>query len=484
MVTESAECGDLSKFLLQLGESLDQYLRFEHPDAMLNCESWHRALGGTVPKRGVGIDQVVADMMQHLIPNGSQVPKPGCTAFITTGATSAGILASLSGTVAAPQRFGLTAFNYLEDVSLNWMAEMFGLSPKMQGLYSSGGSVANLVALGAARQWAFEKRGIDPARDGLQLPSRIYASSSAHHTIHRAAAVLGMGRTAVTAIPVDDRGGIRLTALKQQLQADAGLDSVPVAIVGNAGSTDSGAIDSLRDIGELAREFGTWFHADGAYGLPGILDPRGKHLYDGLSLANSVTIDPHKWLGAPVGIGATYVDDRDLLKRAFTQEAADYLEGTVVEEGFVSSMDSFGTPYNEYGVELSSPSRGAVVWALIREIGVEGLRDRVCRHNTMARNVAEQAHCHPNLEVVQDPTLSICCFRYVTDQWKDLNELNRRIHRQLVHNGQNIPSTTMVSGKCVIRPCFIGARTKQAQADALVSEVIEIGNQLLTDSND
>jgi len=143
-------------------------------------------------------------------------------------------------------------------------------------------------------------------------------------------------------------------------------------------------------------------------------------------------------------------------------------------------MDSLGIPYYDFGVELSAPSRGAVVWALIKEIGRSGLKDRVCRHNAMARQVADQVRLHPNLELVLEPSLSICCFRFVTDQYGDLKELNRRIHRQLVKNGKNIPSTTLFDGILAIRPCFVGARTDWHHASELVDEVIEIGTQLLS----
>jgi aromatic-L-amino-acid decarboxylase len=222
-----------------------------------------------------------------------------------------------------------------------------------------------------------------------------------------------------------------------------------------------------------------WFHVDGAYGLPGMLDARVRALYDGLELSDSVVVDPHKWLGAPVGIGATFVRDRSILHRAFTQEASDYLEGSFGTDGVRHSMDSLGIPYYDFGVELSAPCRGAVVWALIREIGRDGLRERIVRHNDMARLVAELASAHPQLEVVQMPTLSICCFRFVSDAWPDGNALNQRIHRELVHRGRNIPSTALIDGKLAIRPCFIGARTEERHARALVDEVVEIGNGLL-----
>lgn len=492
MNEEQAECGSLSQRLHQLGQSLDQYLRFEHPDAMSRYSDWHQALTQTLPEKGVGIEQVIAELGSQVIANGSQIPNPGCTAFITTGASSVGVLASLAGSVAAPQRIGLTAFNYLEELSLQWLAEMFELPATMKGLYSSGGSVANLVALGAARQWAFEGIGIDPSRDGVQRPCRIYASDASHHTVHRAAAVLGLGRNAVFTIASDSQGRMCTAALRKQLQtdlankADKSQDILPVAIVANAGTTKAGAIDPLNEIAELAQAFSIWFHVDGAYGLPGILDPQVRPLYEGLAMADSVIVDPHKWLGAPVGIGATFVRDRGLLNRAFTQEASDYLEGSVTDENIQHSMDSLGIPYHDFGVELSAPSRGAVVWALLREIGKEGMRERVCRHNGMARRVAELALVHSNLELVQEPTLSICCFRYVDDSDASethLNALNRKIHRQLVQQGHSIASTAEINGVLAIRPCFVGARTSWEHAEQLVEGVVAAGDLLTRDNS-
>ncbi|WP_298829032.1 aminotransferase class V-fold PLP-dependent enzyme [uncultured Piscinibacter sp.] len=480
MDQDRAECGHLSAHLATLAGALERYQRFEHADAMREPARWRQALDREVPSAGVGIDTVLAEMGRHVIPNGSQIPNPGSSAFITTGATTIGALATLAGSVASPQRLGATAFAHLEEVALRWLVEMFELPRDFRGLFSSGGSTANLVALGGARQWAFERLGLDPARDGLRLPCRLYATASSHHTIRRAAAALGMGRSAVVLIDTDAMGRMRPDALRRRLAQDASGDEVRVAVVATAGMTSTGAIDPLRELGEIAREHGVWFHVDGAYGLPGILDPRVRPLYDGLHLADSVVVDPHKWLGAPVGIGATLVRDRSLLHRAFTQEPADYLEGSCLSGEVDHSMASLGVPYADFGVELSAPARGAVVWALIREIGVQGLRERVCRHNSMARHIAQRAQAHPRLELVQAPTLSICCFRYRAPAAIDANVLNKRIHHELLRRGRNLPSTAVINGVLAIRPCFVGARSQAEHADALVDEVIDVGDRLVT----
>ena len=341
----------------------------------------------------------------------------------------------------------------------------------------------NLIALGGARQIAFEKSGHDPAADGVNRAVRVYASEECHHTIQRSGGVLGIGRHAIKLIACDNKGRMRGDRLLKAIAEDQVAGILPMAIVANAGSTNTGAIDPLQAIGEIAGENAIWFHVDGAYGLPGILDEQVSHLFQGLDLADSVIVDPHKWLGASVGVAATFVRDRQCLYRAFTQEPADYLEGSVEQDKKSApivehSLDDFGIPYFDFGVELSAPCRGVVVWALIREIGVQGMRERVKRHNAMARQLAKYANDHPNLEVLSEPTLSICCFRYISPHIDDLDMFNQRLHRRLVRENKYMPSTTRVNGKLALRPCYVGARADHPQVDALLEAVLRIGKDM------
>jgi aromatic-L-amino-acid decarboxylase len=485
MSQDSAEVGNLQDLLSRVGAGLDEFLKFHNSDAVARQDHWQAVLNIPLPEHGVGIDVVTRELVETIIPNGSQATKPGFTGYITTGGTSASTLASAAASIASPQRYATTAFNLIEELSLEWLAQMCGLG-QMKGIYSSGGSVANLVALGGARQSAFEKSGHDPARDGINRAVGVYASSECHHTIQRAGGVLGIGRRAIRPIACDDQGRMQVDTLQAAIEQDLRDDILPMAIVANAGTTNTGAFDPLVQIGHVAREHDIWLHVDGAYGLPGILDERVAHLYQGLELADSVIVDPHKWLGASVGIGATFVHDRNLLERAFTQEPADYLEGSIDHIGTANaqlehSLENFGIPYFNYGVELSAPCRGIVVWALIREIGVEGIRQRIMRHNDMARELAEFCKQHPNLELLLEPTLSVCCFRYVSPQINDLDQLNQKIHRRLVRENEHMPSTTRIKGRLALRPCFLGARTGHSQVDGLTQAVIRIGGDLVAE---
>lgn len=479
---DKAETGRLEELLKRIGSGLDEYLKFEHPDAQTSKHVWQKQLDIALPENGIGIDKLTDELIQQVIMNGSGIPKPGASAYITTGAVTASSLAFASANIASPQRYHLTAFNFIEELSLNWLAQMLQLGD-MKGLYSSGGSVANLVALGGAKQSAFEQIGHDAAANGINRKTAIYASAECHHTIQRSAGVLGLGRNSVKIIECDSRGRMKSELLEAAIESDVKNNILPIAIVANLGTTNTGAIDPILALGRIAKKHNIWFHVDGAYGLPGILDKRISHLYEGIELADSIIVDPHKWLGASVGIAATFVKDRDILLRAFTQEPAAYLEGSIEQDDATTpqlkhSFDGFGIAYYDYGVELSSPARGITVWAMLKEIGVQGMRDRIMRHNDMAKYIAQFATNHPNLELLLEPTLSICCFRYVSDKVNDLDLLNQRLSRQLVQENNYLPSTTQVNGVLAIRPCFIGARSEQKHVDGLLKAVLRVGDNL------
>ena len=213
----------------------------------------------------------------------------------------------------------------------------------------------------------------------------------------------------------------------------------------------------------------------------GRLDDRVAALYEGLERADSAVVDPHKWLATPVGIGATFVRDRGVMGRAFTLEPAEYLEGAVDSQAEVASpFDGFGELFHDFNLDQSAPSRGAIVWAVLREIGAAGMRDRVRRHRDFAARLAEIATADDRLEVLVPPTLSICCFRYRPPDLSDeaVDALNAEIARRLRAETPYIPSTTRVAGRLAIRPCYINPRATLADVEGLARAVREIGDSI------
>jgi aromatic-L-amino-acid decarboxylase len=414
-------------------------------DPVARRTSWEGSLRTSLPEHGVGADATLAELAEVVVPNGQRLMSPGWWGYITNGPSTVPLVASVAAAVGSPQRYLLTPFNLLEELSLGWLAELCGLGPHMEGVFSSGGSTANLVALGAARQWACEQRGIDVGADGLRL---------------------------------------RPDLVRAGIEADVAAGIVPMAVVATAGSTNTGTIDPLRELGEVAREHGAWFHVGGSYGLPGILDERVAPRFDGLELADSAIVDPHKWLGAPTGVGATYVRDRSILQRAFSQEPADYLEmagpGDAPAE---ASLDEMGVPYADFGVELTAPARGTDVWSILRELGRDGVAARIRQDDDHARRVAELARAHPRLELLLEPVLSVCCFRYrpAAGSGADLDGVNAEILRRLHRTTPFLPSSTRVHGHYALRPCFINPRTTPDLVDAFVDSVVRLGDEVVAE---
>jgi aromatic-L-amino-acid decarboxylase len=472
----------LAERLGSIGAALDRFVA-TGTDPIPRRSSWEAALRSTLPAHGVGAGVTLAELAEVVVPNGQQLMSPGWWGYITNGPSTVPLVASVAAAVGSPQRYLLTSFNLLEELSLGWLAELCGLGPHMEGVYSSGGSTANLVALGAARQWVGERHGIDPGADGLGgVRMALYASDETHHTVQRAAGVLGLGRTSVRHVGTDDRLRLRPDLVRAAIKADVAAGIMPMAVVATAGSTNTGTIDPLLELGEIAHEHDAWFHVDGAYGLPGILDDRVAPSYDGLELADSAIVDPHKWLGAPTGIGATFVRDRSILQRAFTQEPADYLEMDGHGEAPAESwLDGMGVPYADFGVELTAPARGVVVWSLLRELGRDGVAARIRQDDDHARKVADLARAHPRLELLLEPVLSVCCFRYRPDGASDVgaDEVNAEILRRLHRSTPFLPSSTRVHGRFALRPCFINPRTTPDLVAAFVEEVVRLGDEIV-----
>jgi aromatic-L-amino-acid decarboxylase len=479
---DPAEIGRLGSAIGRLLPTLDAFLEFRDTDrAVTDRARWQAVLDIPLPEAGAGLETVLAELAESIVPYGLRTPHPGFSGYIIGRATTAGIAAGVSAMVASHFRYFLTSFNFLEQLALDWLAELCGIRPGSAGVFSGGGSTANLIALGAARQAAFEAIGVDPSADGLPAGtiSRIYGGAEVHHTVHRAAGVLGLGRNSFTVVDSDAAGRVDPAALDRRLRADRGQGILPLAIVAIAGSTSTGAIDPMAAVADVARDHGVWLHVDGAYGLPAHCLPELAEAFRGVERADSAIVDPHKWLGTPVGCAATYVRDRSLLHRAFQQEPAPYLEAQSPEQPS-SQFDDHGPHWYDQSVELHAPARGVLLWATLREIGVDGVRQRLRRHIGFAHRLADTVRNHDRLELLLEPELSICCFRYRPQAIDEgtVDKLNEEIIRLLRAETSFVPSSTRIEGKLAIRPCFVNAATTLADVDGLAEAVVALGDRL------
>jgi aromatic-L-amino-acid decarboxylase len=482
--TESASTDGLRESLAEILPALERFTRFEGPDGAAKRTAWRRALDGPLPEEGEGREAVLKLLGDVVIPNGLRTGAPGFTGWVTTSPTTIPAVAQLAGSITAAQRWWATPGNFLEVLALRWVARLVGLPDTFDGSFTSGGATANLLGLAAARQHAGERRGVDAGLEGLgALPSpRVYASTEVHHVVHRACGVLGLGRRALRLVPMDAGRRPDLGALERLLDEDLAAGATPVAVVASAGDVNTGVVEPIDAMRAIAHARGVWLHVDGAYGGFGVLDPRVAPLYGDLAEVDSFAVDPHKWMAAPVGCGAAFVRDAGFLARSLTLEPAAYVEMAPTDTGDTASpFDQRGEGNPDYALDHSAPARGLAVWALLKEIGAKGMRERVVRHHDCARRVAERVRAHPELELLAEPVLSICCFRVKPAGTADeaaLEALNEKVLLAVRARGRAVPSHTRVDGRFALRPCFINPRQGLADADATVDEVLRAAREL------
>ncbi len=497
---DAARTDRLDEALASLLPALERFNRFEGPDRAPRLSEWLPLLDEPLPRSGAGAEAVLTLLRDVLIPRGLRVGHPGFSAWVTTAPSTTATAGHLAQAVASAQRWWLQPGNHLDVMAVRWVIELLGFPASYIGTFTSGGSTANLVGIGAARQHAAEKLGIDPALDGVAaMPQpRVYASPETHHVVTRAMGVLGLGRANIRLVGLDRDRRADLRQLEAFIREDIAAGRTPVAIVGNAGDVNTGIVDPLPQMAAVAREHDIWFHVDGAYGGWGVLDERVEAAYGDRGLYDSFAVDPHKWLAAPVGTGLAICRDGALLSRAFTIEPGDYdrerheaehgpdsageaeaTDAKVVDADSPWSALGGGTP--DWGVDFSTPSRGIAVWAVLKEIGAEGMRERVRRHNDFARLLAARARSEPELELLSEPQLSICCFRYRPLDWADgerIDTLNEDILDELRREGRSLPSSTRVGGAFAIRACFINPRNDLEHVEMLADDVLTIGRRL------
>jgi aromatic-L-amino-acid decarboxylase len=484
--TDASSSTGLTEAIGSLLPALEAFLRFEGNDPAARRTAWAPVLDESLPVEGLGREEVLARLADTIIPNGLRIGHPGFSGWVTTMPTTVATAANLAATVASAQRWWTHAGNLVDTVAARWLVELLGLPGHFTANFTAGGSTANLAGIGAARQHAGERLGLRPSLEGVAaIPEpRVYASDATHHVVHRALGVLGLGRQNLRSIGLDRTGRMDVAALESAIDTDIAAGRTPVAVVGCAGDVNTGLVDPLDELARIAHERDTWFHVDGAYGGFGLLDDRVRHAYGDVTQYDSFAVDPHKWLAAPVGTGAVVVRDAGVLARAFTIEPGDYdsaRQAPISTGDLGSPFEELGLGTPELGVDFSTPARGIAVWAILREIGAAGMRARVTRHLDCARRVAERARAEPELELLIDPQLSICCFRYrpagVADE-ASIDAFNQRLLAAVVARGRTVTSSTRVAGRFAIRPCFINPRTTLDDADALVDEVLTVGREL------
>jgi glutamate/tyrosine decarboxylase-like PLP-dependent enzyme len=356
----------------------------------------------------------------------------------------------------------------LEQISLQWLQEMFGLPLDWQGIMTTGATMANFVGLAAARQWYGEQLGVDPAEDGLgNLPDfKVFSSGIIHPSDIKVLSMLGIGRSSVRRLSSEKSGRFDLSALEDSLK---GLGGSPAIIIAVAGEPNAGMFDPISELAGLAAEYNAWLHVDGAFGLFAALSPKHAGLVEGIDKAHSVTVDGHKWLNIPYDCGFAFVSDAKLMGKVFAH-AAEYLPDPSDPEPVLGSL----------APEMSRRARSLSVWATLKAYGVQGIREMVEQNLSLAQYLAQLVDDLPELELLAEVPLNVVCFRYNPGDHPEerLNDLNMQLGALLLEDGRVFVGTTTYQGKVGLRPAISNWRSRRVDIEILVEAVRELGTRI------
>ena len=358
---------------------------------------------------------------------------------------------------------------------VDWMKEVLGFPESATGVTTSGGSVANLIGLAVGRD---AKAGYDVAETGVSREGQLvfYASEEVHASVSKAAQVLGLGRNALRLIPVDDEFRIVMPELEAAIARDRQEGFTPFAIVGTAGTINTGAIDPLDALADLAAREGLWFHIDGAFGAMAMLSPETRHLVKGMERADSLAFDFHKWLSIQYEVGCILVRDGAWHRKTFTVPAT-YLKP--LPRGTGAQPDSTTLR----SLQLSRGFKALKAWMSIKEHGFEKLGRMVSKNVAQARYLESLVDVAPELELLAPVPLNVVCFRFRPDDGapEALDELNQEILMRIQESGLAVPSGRTPGGRFAIAACICNHRSVRSDFDLLVRETLRHGREIVAE---
>ena len=414
-----------------------------------------------LPEAGIGLT-ALEDL--RAVMNAARPAGPRFFAYVMGSgepvAAAADLLASVLNQNVTAWRSGPSATT-IERVVVGWLAEAIGCQG-FRGSLTGGGSPANLMGLAMAREARL------PANETGARPGTIYASEQVHMSIPKAVALLGIGRENLRLIACDGELRVRTGLLREAIARDVRAGVTPIAVVGSAGTVSTGGIDPLHELAAIAHEFGAWFHVDGAYGaLAAIAEPEK---FAGMDEADSLSLDPHKWLYQPIDCGCLLYRDPTAAQRAFshTGDYAKSLLGDPVE----------GFAFFEETIELSRRFRALKLWLSLRYHGLANFREAIRNDLAMAQHLADLVGAEPELELLAPVPLSAVCFRYRAGE--DADSLNREILQQVIRRGKVYLSNASINGQFTLRACIVNHRTIRGDVEQIVSEVLAVGRELST----
>jgi glutamate/tyrosine decarboxylase-like PLP-dependent enzyme len=445
--------------LTEYFEHIEEKPVFPHVEAQTLTKLFDEPL----PQSSSSAESVLQEVEAKLLPYCTHVGHPGYMGLITPSPNPIGVLADFLCS-ALNQNIGAYSIGpaavAMERRTIRWLTDLVGYGPQAGGNLTSGGTMANFIGLKLARDWASGDRA---QHDGLQARWAVYTSEERHVSVDKAVDAVGVGRTALRALPTDSEFRVRIDALESAIKQDHAQGIRPMCIVGMFGSTNTGAVDDIRALRKIADREKMWLHVDGAYG-GGMLLSNDFPMRDcGLELADSVTIDPHKWFYAPLDAGAILAKEERRLTASFGMKRS-YL---------TDELDLANERYQYYvhGFEQSRRFRGLKIWMSFKRYGAHEIGSWIDNNVRQAQHLYCLLASHPDFEAACQPPMSAICIRY---RGADLNEQDsKNLHAQVVERiekgGQFWISTTELKGKTWFRINPVNFRTRTEHMDKLLA---------------
>ncbi|HEX9987903.1 MAG TPA: pyridoxal-dependent decarboxylase [Chloroflexia bacterium] len=435
------------------------------------------SFGAPLPQEEQAAEAVYEEFQRNILPYPLGNIHPRFWGWVMGNGTPLAMLSEMLAAGMNPNMGGGDhVANRVEMQVIEWLKEMLGYPAEASGLLVSGGSMANLLGLAVARN---HRCGFDVRTEGVAAspqPMTMYGSSEMHSSLQRASEVLGLGNSALRRIPVRDDYKIDVAALRHAINEDVAAGYKPICLIGNAGTVNTGAMDPLGELAGIAEEHGMWFHVDGAFGALAYLSPDLRHMVAGMERADSVAFDLHKWLYLPFEAGCVLVHDREAHKRTFAL-VPDYLKHG--DRGTASGPMWF----SEYGLQLTRGFKALKVWMALKTYGAQKMSRLIRQNVAQAAYLGKLVEESPQLELLAPIELNVVCFRFVLPGLDDakLNTLNEELLIRLQEAGLAVPSSTLLRGRYAIRCAITNHRSRQEDFDALVADVVRIGEALIAE---
>jgi aromatic-L-amino-acid decarboxylase len=420
-----------------------------------------------LPSAGRPLSDLIDDIRTRVLPYPMGNGHPRFFGWVNSAPSAAGVLvapmaAALNPSCAGGDHAGVL----LEHTVLRWLADLVGFPHRPGGgLLTSGASMATVVALAAARQRAAGRDGADIREEGLygRPPMVLYVSAEGHSCLRKAAELLGLGGRRVRVVPVDEAFRMDVDALRALVARDARAGLRPFCVAASAGTVNTGAVDALDEIADVAATYGLWFHVDGAYGALGALAADAASVgYAGMARADSLVLDPHKWLGVPVDCGCVLWRDPALTRATFSVVPA-YLRD--------DHEDGLGW-FSEYGPEQTRPFRALRTWATMSHLGRDGIIQLVDSTVRLAHTLAAMINAASDFELLAPVSTSIVAFRYrPVDRDDLLDDLNRGIPAAVQQRGRAFLTGTQLAGVEALRACLLNPATTEDDLVLLLDEI-------------